>query len=64
MRFFDIEVGHSHAVRRRRVQGRHPLQTSDALGAAVECRRALTVELHLPLEKTARVLRTRFGLRT
>ena len=29
-----------------------------------ECRRTLTVELHLPLEKTARVLRTRFGLRT
>ena len=33
VRRFDIEVGHC-AHCRRRVQGRHRLQTSDALGAA------------------------------
>ena len=33
VRRFDIEVGHC-AQCQRRVQGRHPLQTSDALGAA------------------------------
>ena len=33
VRRFDIEVGHC-AQCRRRVQGRHALQTSDALGAA------------------------------
>ena len=33
VRRFDIEVGHC-AQCRRRIQGRHPLQTSDALGAA------------------------------
>ena len=69
VRRFDVEVGRG-AQCRRRVQGRHPLQTSDALGAAgVQWGpnvAALTAELHtesgLPLEKTARVLRTRFGL--
>ena len=69
VRRFDVEVGRC-AQCRRRVQGRHPLQTSDALGAAgVQWGpnvAALTAELHtesgLPLEKTARVLRTRFGL--
>ena len=69
VRRFDVEVGRC-AQCRRRVQGRHPLQTSDALGAAgVQLGpnvAALTAELHtesgLPLEKTARVLRTRFGL--
>ena len=33
VRRFDVEAGHC-AQCRRRVQGRHPLQTSDALGAA------------------------------
>ena len=33
VRRFDIEVGHCSQCRRR-IQGRHPLQTSDALGAA------------------------------
>ena len=33
VRRFDIEVGHCSQCQRR-VQGRHPLQTSDALGAA------------------------------
>ena len=69
VRRFDVEVGRC-AQCRRRVQGRHPLQTSDALGAAgVQLGpnvAALTAELHtesgLPLGKTARVLRTRFGL--
>ena len=50
----------------RRVQGRHPLQTSDALGAAgVQLGpnvAALHTESGLPLEETARVLGTRFGL--
>ena len=69
MRRFDIEVGHCTACRRR-VQGRHALQTSDALGAAsVQLgpnAAALVVELHtelgMPLEKVVHVLRTRFGL--
>ena len=69
VRRFDIEVGHCSQCRRR-VQGRHALQTSDALGAArvqlgpgvVE----LVAELHtrggLPLAKVADLLQTRFGL--
>ncbi len=69
VRRFDVEVGHCSACRRR-VQGRHALQTSDALGAAsVQLGpnvAALVVELHtelgMPLEKVVRVLRTRFGL--
>ena len=70
VRRFDIEVGHC-AQCRRRVQGRHPLQTSDALGAARAQLGpgvvALVVELHtrggLPLAKVADLLQTRFGLR-
>jgi len=70
VRCFDIEVGCCSRCRRR-VQGRHPLQTSDALGAAAVQLgpnvAALAVELHtelgMPLEKVARVLETRFGLR-
>ena len=69
VRRFDIEVGHCTACRRR-VQGRHALQTSDALGAAsVQLgpnAASLVVELHtelgMPLEKVVHVLRTRFGL--
>ena len=56
--------------KRRRVQGRHVLQTSDALGAAGAQLGpgvvALVVELHtemgVPLAKVAHVLRTTFGL--
>ena len=69
VRRFDIEVGHCQRCRRR-VQGRHALQTSDALGAATAQLgpnvAALAVELHtelgMPLEKVTRVLRNEFGL--
>ena len=69
VRRFDIEVGHC-AQCQRRVQGRHPLQTSDALGAAgVQLGPgvvALVVELHtemgVPLAKVAHLLRTEFGI--
>ena len=69
VRRFDIEVGRCSQCQRR-VQGRHALQTSDALGAAgVQLGPgvvALVVELHtemgVPLAKVARVLRTTFGL--
>ena len=69
MRRFDIEVGHCSQCQRR-VQGRHALQTSDALGAAGAQLGpgvvALVVELHtemgVPLAKVAHVLRTTFGL--
>ena len=70
VRRFDIEVGHCSQCQRR-VQGRHALQTSDALGAAGAQLGpgvvALVVELHtemgVPLAKVAHVLRTTFGLR-
>ncbi len=69
VRRFDIEIGHC-AHCQRRVQGRHRLQTSDALGAAgVQLGPevvALVVELHnemgVPLAKVAHVLRHTFGL--
>ena len=69
VRRFDIEVGHCSQCQRR-VQGRHALQTSDALGAAGAQLGpgvvALVVELHtemgVPLAKVAHVLRTTFGL--
>ena len=69
VRRFDIEVGHCSQCRRR-VQGRHRLQTSDALGAAsVQLRPevvALVVRLHthlgVPLAKVAHLLGTQFGL--
>ena len=69
VRRFDIEVGHCSQCRRR-VQGRHRLQTSDALGVAgVQFGPgvvALVVELHtemgVPLAKVARVLRSTFGV--
>ena len=69
VRRFDIEVGHCSQCQRR-VQGRHQLQTSDALGAAgVQLGPgvvALVVELHtelgVPLAKVAHLLRTTFGL--
>ena len=69
VRRFDIEMGHCSRCRRR-VRGRHALQTSNALGAATAQLgpnvAALAVELHtelgMPLEKVTRVLRSRFGL--
>ena len=69
VRRFDIETGHCSQCRRR-MQGRHRLQTSDALGAAgVQLGpnvAALGVELHtelgMPLAKAARVIETQFGL--
>ena len=69
VRRFDIEVGHCSQCRRR-IQGRHALQTSDALGAASAQLGpgvvALVVELHthggMPLAKVADLLQTRFGL--
>ena len=69
VRRFDIEVGHCSQCQRR-VQGRHVLQTSDALGAAgVQLGPgvvARVVELHtelgVPLAKVAHLLRTTFGL--
>ena len=70
VRRFDVHVGCCVACGRR-VQGRHPRQTSDALGAAnVHLGpRAVTliVLLHkhvgVSLEKIAMLLRDRFGLR-
>ena len=69
VRRFDIEVGHCSQCQQR-IQGRHPLQISDAVGAAAAQLgpnvAALVVELHtelgMPLEKVARVLKTQFGL--
>ena len=69
VRRFDIEVGRCSQCRQR-VQGRHRLQTSDALGAAAvqfgPGLASLVVELHtemgVPLAKVAGLLRTRFGL--
>ena len=69
VRRFDIEVGHCSQCRRR-VQGRHALQTSDALGAAgVQLGPGvvgLVVEMHtemgVPLAKVANLLRNTFNL--
>ena len=69
VRQFDIEVGHCSQCRRR-VQGRHTLQTSDGLGAAAAQLGpgvvALVVELHtemgVPLAKVADLLRRNFNL--
>ena len=69
VRHFEVEVGYCTQCQRR-VQGRHRLQTSDALGAAgVQLGpnvATLVVELHtelgMPLGKVARVLGTQLGL--
>ena len=69
VRHFKIEVGQCSQCRRR-VQGRHRLQTSDALGAAGAQLgpnvAALVAELHtgmgLPLAKVSAHLQTQFGL--
>ena len=69
VRAFRVEIGtctHCH----RRVQGRHPLQTSDALGAAavqlgpqaVAFAVLLNKRFGLPYGKIARLLQDRFGL--
>jgi len=69
VRRFDVHIGQCRQCRRR-VQGRHPLQTSDALGAAAvqlgPQAVALTVLLNkrfgLAYGKIAALLRARFGL--
>lgn len=69
VRRFDVQVGCCAACGRR-VQGRHPLQTSDALGAAnvhlgpgaVTFVVLMHTQFGVPLEKIATVLRERFGL--
>jgi len=69
VRAFHIEIGHCLACRRR-VQGRHPLQTSDALGAAstplgpmaVTWAVILNKQFGVPLGKIARLFRERFHL--
>jgi transposase len=69
VRRFDIHVGECRGCHRR-VQGRHPLQTSDALGAAAvqlgPQAIALAVQLNkqfgLSFGKMAALFRARFGL--
>ena len=69
VRAFHIEIGHCAACHRR-VQGRHPLQTSDALGAAsnqlgpmaVTWAVILNKQFGVPLGKIARLFRDRFRL--
>jgi len=66
----QVHIGHCQNCRRR-IQGRHPRQTSDALGAAASQvgPRALALAadlnkgLGLSLEKVCRVLQRSFGLR-
>ncbi len=66
---FDVAVGQCTQCGRR-VQGRHPLQTSDAVGAAnvhlgpsaVALVALLHKEVGMPLAKMAALLRERFGL--
>ena len=66
---FDVAVGQCTQCGRR-VQGRHPLQTSDAVGAAnvylgpsaVALIACLHKEVGMPLAKMAALLRERFGL--
>ncbi len=68
-RRFNVHVGRCRSCRRR-VQGRHPLQTSDALGAAASQlgpdAQAAVVELNkqagLPHGKVSRVLGSLFGI--
>jgi transposase len=69
VRAFHIEIGHCRACQRR-AQGRHALQTSDALGAAsthlgphaVTWAVILNKQFGVPLGKIARLFRERFGL--
>jgi transposase len=70
IREFRVHIG-ACTTCGRRVQGRHPLQTSDALGAAAVQigpeAAALVVVLHkglgLPLAHVVTLLRDRFGIR-
>lgn len=69
VRRFDIEIGHC-ARCKRRLQGRHPLQTSDALGAAqvqvgpeaLSLGAHLNKEMGISHERAARVLELGYGL--
>ncbi|MGH8725571.1 MAG: IS66 family transposase [Burkholderiales bacterium] len=69
VRAFHIAIGQCTACHRR-VQGRHPLQTSDALGAAgnqlgpvaVTWAVILNKQFGVSLGKVARLFRERFGL--
>lgn len=69
VRRFDVHVGQCHACHRR-VQGRHPLQTSDALGAAavqlgphaIALAVSLNKQFAVSFDKVATVYRTRFAL--
>jgi transposase len=69
VRVFHIAIGQCTGCGRR-VQGRHPLQTSDALGAAaaqlgpeaITLAVVLNKQLGLPLAKITRLFRERFGL--
>jgi transposase len=70
VRAFTIAIGRCR-VCGRRVQGRHPLQTSDALGAAatqlgpqaITAAAVLNKQLGLPLGKISIFFADRFGLR-
>jgi transposase len=69
VRAFRVHIGRCRRCRRR-IQGRHPLQTSDALGAAavqwgpqaVALAVLLNKRFGLPYGKIAALLRDRFGL--
>jgi transposase len=69
VRAFTIAIGQCTACHRR-VQGRHPLQTSNALGAAaaqlgpqaVTVAAVLNKQLGLPLAKVSALFQDRFGL--
>ena len=69
VRQFHVHIGHCTACGRR-VQGRHPLQTSDALGAAAAqigprataTAAVLHTQYGLPLGKVASVYQHHFGL--
>src|SRR5438093_11830556 len=71
VRRFDVEVGHC-ACCGKRVQGRHPLQTSDALGAAqvqigpeaLSMAAHLNKEVGISHERAARVLGLGYCLQT
>jgi transposase len=69
VRAFTVEIGRCRTCGRR-VQGRHPLQTSNALGAAaaqlgpqaITLAAVLHTHLGLPVAKVSALFRTRFGL--
>lgn len=71
VRQFDVQVGRC-ACCGRHVQGRHPLQTSDALGAAqvqlgpeaLSLAAHLNKEMGISHERVSRVLELGYGLRT